>query len=82
MNLNEKSSHLSSCSGNRNFILKSELFKTEKSCGVPRENEKMEKKLLLLLTDKNEKKGENPFYKYFIGNNTEDKIDFKQNNDE
>ena len=81
MNLNEKSSHLSSCSGNRNFILKSELFKTENSCGGPQENEKMKKKFLFLLTDKNEKKGENPFYKYFIGNNTEDKIDFKQNND-
>ena len=41
----------------------------------------MRKNILFLLTKKTETQVENQFCKYFIGNNLEDKIDFKQNND-
>ena len=80
MKLKEKSSNVS-FNPHRNFILKSELFKTDNSYNNPKENEKMEKNLLLLLTNKSDKQKENQFYQYFIGNNIEEKIDFKQNNE-
>ena len=34
-----------------------------------------------MLTNKSEKQNENPFLKYYVGNNVEEKIDFKQNNE-
>lgn len=77
---NEKSSNVST-SLHKNFVLKSELFKTDNSCGNPKENEKNEKNLLLLLTNKSENQKENQFYKYFIGDNLDEKIDFKKNNE-
>ena len=46
-----------------------------------KEKEKMKKNFLLLLTNKTETQKENPFFKFFIGNNTEEKIDFKQNDE-
>ena len=81
MALNEKNSNTSTFSANRNFILKSELFKKDYSYNNPIENERMRKNILFLLTKKTETQVENQFCKYFIGNNLEDKIDFKQNND-
>ena len=78
--LNEKSSNKSSFSINRNFILKSELFKKDNSYNPPREKE-VKKNILFLLTNKTEAQEENQFYKFFIGSNNEDKIDFKQNNE-
>ena len=78
--LNEKSSNKSSFSINRNFILKSELFKKDNSYNPPKEKE-VKKNILFLLTNKTEAQKENQFYKFFIGNNNEDKIDFKQNNE-
>ena len=78
--LNEKSSNKSSFSINRNFILKSELFKKDNSYNPPREKE-VKKNILFLLTNKTEAQEENQFYKLFIGSNNEDKIDFKQNNE-
>ena len=77
----EKNSSTSTISVNRNFILKSELFKKDHSYNNPKENERMKKNILFLLTNKTETQVENQFCKYFIGNNLEDKIDFKQNND-
>ena len=77
----EKNSSTSTISFNRNFILKSELFKKDHSYNNPKENERMKKNILFLLTNKTETQVENQFCKYFIGNNLEDKIDFKQNND-
>ena len=77
----EKNSSTSTISVNRNFILKSELFKKDHSYKNPKENERMKKNILFLLTNKTETQVENQFCKYFIGNNLEDKIDFKQNND-
>ena len=79
--LNEKNSGTSTISVNKNFILKSELFKKDHSYNNPKENERMKKNILFLLTNKTETQVENQFSKYFIGNNLEDKIDFKQNND-
>ena len=78
--LNEKTSKISS-SLHRNFVLKSELFKTENSYKDQKESIKKERQLLMLLTNKSEKQKENQFYKYFIGNNFEEKIDFKDNYD-
>ena len=77
----EKNSSTSTISVNKNFILKSELFKKDHSYNNPKENERMKKNILFLLTNKTETQVENQFCKYFIGNNLEDKIDFKQNND-
>ena len=79
--LDEKKSNISSLSFNRNFILKSELFKKDNSYDNVKEKEKMKKNFLLLLTNKTETQKENPFFKFFIGNNTEEKIDFKQNDE-
>ena len=81
MALIEKNSNTSAISVNRNFILKSELFKKDHSYNNPKESERMKKNILFLLTNKTETQVENQFCKYFIGNNLEDKIDFKQNND-
>ena len=81
MALIEKNSSTSTISVNRNFILKSELFKKDHSYNNPKENERMKKNILFLLTNKTETQVENQFCKYFIGNNLEDKIDFKQNNE-
>ena len=79
--LDDKKSNISSSSFNRNFILKSELLKKDNSYDNPKEKEILKKNFFLLLTDKTESQKENPFFKYFIGNNTEEKIDFKQNNE-
>ena len=79
--LDDKKSNISSSSFNRNFILKSELLKKDNSYDNPKEKEIMKKNFFLLLTNKTESQKENPFFKYFIGNNTEEKIDFKQNNE-
>ena len=79
--LNDKKSNISSVSFNRNFILKSELFKKDNSYENMKQRERMNKNFLLLLTNKPDTQKENPFYKYFIGNNSEEKIDFKKNNE-
>ena len=63
----EKNSSTSTISVNRNFILKSELFKKDHSYNNPKENERMKKNILFLLTNKTETQVENQFCKYFIG---------------
>ena len=82
MALIKKNSSTSTSYVNRNYILKSELFKKDHSYNNPNENERKKKNILFLLTNKTETQVENQFCKFFIGNNLEDKIDFKQNNDD
>ena len=81
LTFNDKKSDISSSSFNRNFILKTDFFGKDNSYDNNEEKEKIKKNIFLLLTNKSEKQNENPFLKYYVGNNIEEKIDFKQNNE-
>ena len=78
---NDKKSDISSSSFNRNFILKTDFFKKDNSYDNNEEKEKIKKNIFLLLTNKSEAQNENPFLKFYIGNNIEEKIDFKQSDE-